>query len=185
MRSFTFAVVLSATILFGAWAMPAHALIVNGGFELGFSGWTRADQVGSEGTFQLQTGTVSPVTLSPVPPPPEGLTAAMTDAEGPGSHVLYQDIMIPAAVGPTTLSFQLFVQNSAPAFFVAPGCSPAQPTRLPTKASSSANGSCRGRRDGRSDMRRSVIRKSCTRALERRASARWREWYSRFVIQRR
>ena len=119
MASSTLAVVVLATILFGAWAVPAHALIVNGGFELGFSGWTRVDQVGSEGTFHLQAGTVSPVTLSPVPPPPEGATAAMTDAEGPGSHVLYQDFVVPAVVGPTTLSFQLFVQNSAPDFFVA------------------------------------------------------------------
>lgn len=119
MRSFNLAVVLSATILIGAWAVPAQALIVNGGFELGFSGWTRIDQVGSEGTFHLQAGTVSPVTLSPVPPPPEGVTAAMTDAGGPGSYVLYQDVFIPAAVGPTTLSFQLLVQNSAPDFFVA------------------------------------------------------------------
>lgn len=117
MASFGPAIVLAA-LLFGAWAGPAHAFIVNGGFELGFSGWTRIDQVGSEGTFHLQTGTVSPVTGVPVPPPPEGVTAAMTDAEGPGSHVLYQDFVVPAIpVGPTTLSFQLFVQNSAPDFF--------------------------------------------------------------------
>jgi hypothetical protein len=117
MASFTLAIVLAA-VLFGVWAAPAHAFIVNGGFELGFNGWTRIDQIGSEGTFHLQTGTVSPVTGVPVPPPPEGLAAAMTDAEGPGSHVLYQDFVVPATpVGSTTLSFQLFVQNSAPDFF--------------------------------------------------------------------
>lgn len=119
MASLTLAVVLLATILLGVSAVPAHAFIVNGGFELGFSSWSRIDQVGSEGTFFLQTGTVSPVTGLPVPPPPQGVTAAMTDAEGPGSHVLYQDFIVPAPVGPTALSFQLFIQNTAGEFFVA------------------------------------------------------------------
>jgi hypothetical protein len=98
--------------------LPAKAaVIVNGGLEAGFTGWTRADQVGSEGTFALQTGTASPVTASPVPAPPQGAFAAMTDAEGPGSHVLYQDFVVSAPVTPTTLTFSLFVQNQATEFF--------------------------------------------------------------------
>ena len=97
--------------------LPAQAaVIVNGGFETGFAGWTRSDQIGSEGTFALQTGTTSPVTASPVPAPPQGAFAAMTDAEGPGSHVLYQDFFVAAPVLSGTLSFSLFVQNQATAF---------------------------------------------------------------------
>jgi len=91
-------------------------LIVNGGFESGLSGWSRADQVGSEGTFVLQTGTSSPVNGDPVPAPPGGIRAAMTDAEGPGSHVLYQDFTIPSLLPGAILNFALFVGNRADRF---------------------------------------------------------------------
>ena len=95
-------------------AVHAAPLIVNGGFESGFTGWTRADQVGSEGTFSIQSGTASPLLGDPVPTPPAGSNAAMTDAEGPGAHVLYQDFV--AAAGPATLSFQLFIGNRGDRF---------------------------------------------------------------------
>ncbi len=91
--------------------------INNGGFESGFSGWTRANQTGSEGTFSLQTGGLSPVNGDVVPAPPTGLTAAMSDAQGPGSHVLYQSFVVSAPVLQTLLSFDLFIGNRAAAFF--------------------------------------------------------------------
>lgn len=106
--------------LAGACTLSTWAgLIVNGGFESGLSGWTASDQVGSEGTFALQTGTLSPVNGLTVAAPPEGLTAAMTDAAGPGSHVLYQDFVVPASVPAASLSLAFFINNHAPAFFVA------------------------------------------------------------------
>lgn len=110
---------LTVTALIGLAATPAHAssIIVNGGFEAGFTGWTRVDALGSEGTFLLQSGTASPTNLLPVPSPPEGVTAAMSDAMGPGSHVLYQDFVVPTAVTTASLSFSLFVQNLAEDFF--------------------------------------------------------------------
>jgi hypothetical protein len=96
---------------------PVHAAFIsNGGFEAGFAGWTRTDKLGSDGTFLLQTGTTSPVNGDPVPAPPQGTTAAMTDAQGPGSHVLYQDIFIPAPVASAMLTFQLFIGNRADRF---------------------------------------------------------------------
>jgi len=96
----------------------AHAtpLVLNGGFEAGFSSWTRVDQLGSEGTFSLQSGVVSPVSGDPVPAPPGGLRAAMTDALGPGSHVLYQDFVVSSAQN-ALLSFSLFIGNRANGFF--------------------------------------------------------------------
>lgn len=94
----------------------AQELITNGGFESGFSGWTRADQIGSDGTYALQTGTLSPVNGFTVPGPREGLRAAMTDSMGPGSHVLYQDIVIPALVPGAILKFSIYVGNGAAAF---------------------------------------------------------------------
>src|SRR3954466_7364699 len=89
-----------------ALALRAQAASINnGGFESGFSGWTRADQLGSEGQFALQTGTVSPVNAFTVAAPPQGTPAAMTDAFGPGSHVLYQDFLVPSLVPGATIGF--------------------------------------------------------------------------------
>jgi hypothetical protein len=41
----------------------------------------------------------------------------MTDAQGPGSHVLYQDFTVTGAAGPTMLNFSLFIGNRDTAFF--------------------------------------------------------------------
>lgn len=95
-------------------AFPANAtaeLIVNGGFEAGFTGWTRVDQAGGSGTFHLQTGTASPVNGFPVPAPPQGTQAAMSDGDGPGSHVLYQDFFVPTGPGLFQLALDLFIGN--------------------------------------------------------------------------
>jgi glucose/arabinose dehydrogenase len=99
------------------WAHAA-ALIANGGFEAGFSSWTQVDQLGSEGGFAVQSGTLSPVNGDPVPAPTAGLNAAMSDAGGPGAHVLYQDFVVPAGHS-GMLSFDLFIGNRGP-FFATP-----------------------------------------------------------------
>jgi len=96
--------------------LQATSLILNGGFESGFTSWTRANQLGSEGNFLLQTGTLSPTNGDPVPLPPGGTFAAMTDAFGPGSHALYQDFVVPT--GSAVLSFSMFIGNRANDFFV-------------------------------------------------------------------
>jgi hypothetical protein len=107
---------LSATLGFVLCSPARASFITNGGFESGFSNWTRSDQLGSDGTFALQTGTVSPMNADPVPAPPGSTVAAMTDALGPGSHVLYQDFIVPAAVPSATLLFDLFIGNRAGIF---------------------------------------------------------------------
>ena len=97
-------------------AAPARAdftLINNGGFEAGFASWNRQDILASDGTFVLQSGTTSPVNGNPVPAPPGGVNAAMTDAQAGGSHVLYQDFVVPVGVTSATLNFSLFVGNRA------------------------------------------------------------------------
>jgi hypothetical protein len=92
----------------------AHAgLITNGGFESGLAGWTRADLLGSEGTFFVQSGTTSPVNGLPVPAPPQGSNAAMTDAVAGGSHILYQDFVVPSVVSVAFVRFSLFVNSGA------------------------------------------------------------------------
>jgi hypothetical protein len=107
---------ISATLVCALSLRAPAASINNGGFESGFAGWTRADQAGSDGTFALQTGAASPVNGTAVPAPPGGSTAAMSDAQGPGSHVLYQTFMVTAPVSQTMLSFDLFIGNRAAAF---------------------------------------------------------------------
>jgi len=109
---------LSAALVCASLTAPAQS-IVNGGFESGFTGWTRVDQLGSEGTFASQSGTLSPVNGLTVPAPPQGTAAAMTDAAGPGSHVLYQDFLVPMGLPGAALSFSLFINNGngAPDFY--------------------------------------------------------------------
>jgi hypothetical protein len=117
LASLSVAVAAIAVFLAGARPATAASIILNGGFEAGFTNWTRIDQVGSDGTFYLQSGTASPSNVDPVPAPPGGTSAAMTDAQGPGSHVLYQDFLVSASS--TMLSFDLFLGNRAGAFVTA------------------------------------------------------------------
>jgi hypothetical protein len=99
------------------------SLVENGSFENNggegtsdFPGWTVWNQPGGSGSWYAQTGSLSPTTSLPVPPPPHGDWAAMTDQFGPGSHILYQDVGIPAAGA--ELRFDLFIGNRADAFHV-------------------------------------------------------------------
>jgi hypothetical protein len=103
---------LAATELAGA-----APLITNGGFESGFTGWTRVDASGSDGAFFLQSGITSPANGDAVPAPPGGTNAAMTDAGAPGSHVLYQDFVVPASLGNAVVTFDLFIGNRADDFY--------------------------------------------------------------------
>ncbi|MES2260537.1 MAG: PEP-CTERM sorting domain-containing protein [Pseudomonadota bacterium] len=100
----------------------AVPLLINGGFELGFTGWTVTDQAGSGGTWLIQSGTGSPINGFPVQPPPEGNFAAMTDqVNGPGTHILYQDFIVPTGtIGSATGSFQLYLNNQADDYFTPP-----------------------------------------------------------------
>jgi len=117
-RSFVAVAALAATLA----ATPVHAasLLLNGGFEAGLTNWTRADLFPDfgDGTFYLQSGTTSPVSLVTVPPPPEGTFAAMTDQAAPGAHVLYQDFVVPTGTLTGSLSFQYFVNNGGDDFHI-------------------------------------------------------------------
>ncbi len=104
-------------------AAGAVELVTNGSFETNggagtntFAGWTVSDQAGGSGSFYAQTGTTAPP-LNPitVPAPPLGSFSAMTSQGSPGSHVIYQDITIPAGVT-ATFSAQVYVNNAATAF---------------------------------------------------------------------
>ena len=93
--------------------------ILNGGFES--NGGPNSTTLNDWATFNAgsgavfaQTGTQSPNGF-PVPAPPEGDFAAMSSQGGPGLHIWYQDITVPA--GRSELRFQLFIANRFGAFF--------------------------------------------------------------------
>jgi hypothetical protein len=89
-------------------------LVSNGGFEVGashggttISGWSTAN--GGWAGYSTYAGSWSPISGFGVPVPPGGTYAAMADQIGPGYHILYQDITIPAAGA--DLDFDLFIGN--------------------------------------------------------------------------
>lgn len=115
---------LAITLL--ALAQPAFAqqLIQNGSFETNdgpesnvFANWTVVDQSGSAGSWYVQSSSNSPINGNEVSSPPHLDFAAMTDQGGPGSHVLYQDFLVPTGVTEATLSFRFLLNNQGGAYF--------------------------------------------------------------------
>ena len=109
---------LGTIVLSLALARPAAAtpLILNGGFESGTTDWTLLNQAGSSGGTYLQSGTTSPLTGFTVPAPPQGSFALMTDQSAPGSHIFYQDFVVPFGVTSAAFSYEYFIGNQAGAF---------------------------------------------------------------------
>jgi len=98
-----------------------EALITsNPGFETGdFSGWTVVNEAHGSGNWFVYSGTLSPLSGFTIPAPPNGAFAATTDQGGPGSHILYQDLVVPA-VAPPPLTFVSYYENRAGIFFTPP-----------------------------------------------------------------
>ncbi|HVS62165.1 MAG TPA: hypothetical protein VMT85_01550 [Thermoanaerobaculia bacterium] len=110
-------------------------LLVNGSFEQNngassFTGWSefndRLDPLsdGDGGTIDavsdwwVQTGTVSPLGFfQDIPPPSDGRFAALTEQNGPGLHILYQDVTIPPQGATLSCDLWLF-SASDPAWIV-------------------------------------------------------------------
>jgi hypothetical protein len=100
----------------------AHAasVVTNGGFETGnFTGWTVYNQPGGSGNWYVYSGTTSPVSSFTIPAPPEGKYAATSDQGGQGSHILYQNIDIPAGLT-CTLSMYIYYENRNGSFYSPP-----------------------------------------------------------------
>jgi hemolysin type calcium-binding protein len=97
------------------------ATIANGGFETGnFSGWQVRNQnpFGTIGNWFVYSGTSSPLGSS-IAAPPEGSFAATTDQQGPGSHILFQDVALEPFVS-HQLSFFVYYENDAFGGFATP-----------------------------------------------------------------
>ncbi len=110
---------LLLSVIGGPTTVDGVELVTNGGFEAGFVGWTVVNQAGSfpGSTWSVQSGTLSPTGAFPVPAPPGPTHAAMSDGLGPGSHVLFQNFLVPFGVTSASLSFDRFIGNRAGVFF--------------------------------------------------------------------
>lgn len=84
-----------ATLLLAAQSFAAST--TNGGFETGdFTGWTVGNPCPTDpnGNWFVYSGTTSPFSTHVVPAPPAGTFAATTDQGGPGTQLLYQDVLL-------------------------------------------------------------------------------------------
>jgi hypothetical protein len=88
------------------------AIVTNGGFETGnFSGWQLDDT--PQGAWEVYTGSLTPGG-SPVPAPPEGSHAAITEQDDPGRQILFQDVTLPPAGNQIQLSLFAYYTSEAP-----------------------------------------------------------------------
>ncbi len=101
---------LAAAGLLALSAGAAGPGIGNGGFETGgFSPWKTKHK--GDGNWLVYEGTSSPRNGFPLPEPPEGDLAAVSDQDGPGSNILYQTIRLKGTS--EILSFTLYYRNLA------------------------------------------------------------------------
>jgi hypothetical protein len=91
--------------------------VANGLFEAGLRGWTVVDQPGGSGSWFSQLGAGAPFSGLPHPAPVDP-PQALSDQLGAGSHILYQDVTVPAHGG--RLTFDLSVDNWAGEYFTPP-----------------------------------------------------------------
>lgn len=105
------ALVVPTVLMLGA--TPAGAL-TNQGFETGtLSDWSVLDS--GSGYWMPYSGNRTPQSRTPIPAPPEGNFAAVTDQTGPGSHILYRDIQVPLGLT-VNLAFHVYYENGAGSF---------------------------------------------------------------------
>jgi hypothetical protein len=94
-------------------AASAVALITNGGFESGLTGWTVADQAGGNGSFYAASGTTTPISGLGTVGAFAGTGYAVSDQTGPGAHSLRQTFNVAAGASSVIVSFRMFVNSYA------------------------------------------------------------------------
>jgi hypothetical protein len=108
----------SATACIALCAAPisaSAAIVSNGDFETGtLSGWQVYNSTPPTGNWFVYSGTSSPENGTPVIAPPQGRYAAITDQGGPGLHILYQDVTLPASGSQDLLSVIVYYESNAP-----------------------------------------------------------------------
>jgi hypothetical protein len=109
-----FALAVFAASLLAFPSASSAATVVNGGFESGLTGWTSFAPDPSN-AWVTYSGTTSPSFSNPVPAPPEGTSAALTEPSSPSAKAIYQDVALEP--GSThTLNFTVYYENFAGGF---------------------------------------------------------------------
>jgi hypothetical protein len=87
-----------AAVACAALLVPASAgaaTVVNGDFETGsLSGWQTQSAGPSYNSWFAYSGTTSLISLHPIPSPPQGNFAAITDQNDPAGDIMYQDVTL-------------------------------------------------------------------------------------------
>jgi hypothetical protein len=103
-----------AVALLAAPGGAGAAIVNNGDFETGnLSGWQVSTTDPGQGWFAY-SGTSSPLNDFSIPAPPQGNHAAITDEEGEGLHVLYQDMTLPPGGSVNQLGLFVYYDSQAP-----------------------------------------------------------------------
>lgn len=111
------------------WSPGDSELVVNGGFETGtFTGWSKLNTTegGGGGGFgnpndtYINSGTFIPNDGDGPYRPYAGNFSSVTDQNGPGSIILYQDVVIPANATSVVLTWAHMIRNQFNTFAVAP-----------------------------------------------------------------
>ena len=98
-----------------SWSAGEGEAIVNGGFETGdFTGWVTEDS--GYGRFVIDEGTLDPPGPDGPLPPFAGSYNAVSQQTGPGKHILYQEVTVPAGVAAATLKWADRIRNHASVF---------------------------------------------------------------------
>lgn len=93
-----------------AWQMQPLEMSLNGAFETGdLGGWSETS-VGNGG-FSINDGTYDPVGPGGSQAPLAGAYCVVSDPDGPGNHVLYQDIGVPGMATVATLRWAHRLHN--------------------------------------------------------------------------
>lgn len=120
MRRMSGAVAILVCLALAVPAGAAAATVVNGGFESGMQGWGVQTSNAEIGNWFVQQGTTPPFSdeagqrrTPPVPAPPQGRSAAVSDQLNASTMFLYQDIALEPAMK-HQLSLQTYYNSNEP-----------------------------------------------------------------------
>src|SRR5205085_216096 len=98
-----------------SWGPLDGELLLNGNFETGdLSGWM-SDDIGSGG-WVLNNGAFDPESPDGPLPPFAGSFSVLAEQVGNGTHILWQDVLIPDSTASATLTWRDRIRNHAGTF---------------------------------------------------------------------
>ncbi|MDP3909605.1 MAG: hypothetical protein Q8Q14_04370 [Gemmatimonadales bacterium] len=100
---------------------PLLLLVENGGFESGdLTGWMKSVTTLDVADVYVTDAATGPASGNNIPAPPEGTYGALFDQDGPATHILYQDITIPAGYTVADFTASIYLNNVLTDYHIAP-----------------------------------------------------------------